>query len=298
MSNTLPISSLLTYSSSYSFLCNIFFCHLILSNFLCSWSLFLRLQDYNSSWFWFLSPSKWGSSKEACACFLVGRAGFHPSGGQGCVKGCVYRRLLAQDNFRCLSPDWWGCVLTLLVVWPEAFHHWNLQAVRWGKILVPKWQPPGKLTLMRIPWVSTISVLVPRVSHSLPLSPSGGPPRPTGRSGPHSYGVIAVPLVPVHTKQCLCPPRVASVSPSPVEPLYSRSTGLQSQTALRAPPPDTRPAGWGVWRRTLSSHSCAGTPVIKLFSSLWVAHQRDGISSYHESAPPTIFLWLLFCICG
>ena len=153
----------------------------------------------------------------------MSRAGFHSSGGQGCVKRCVYRWLLAQDNFRCLTPDWWGCVLTLLVVGPEAFHHWNLQAVRWGKILVPKWQPPGKLTLIRIPSVSTISVLVPRVSHSLPLSPSGGPPRPTGRSGPRSYGVIAVPLVPVHTLQewHLFPPVLWS--PSTQDPLAFRA---------------------------------------------------------------------------
>ena len=145
-----------------------------------------------------------------------------------------------------MSPDWWGCVLTLLVVWPETFHHWNLRAVGWGKILVPKWQPPGKLTLKRIPWVSTISVLVPRVSHRLPLSPSGGPPSPTSRSGPRSYGVIGLLLVPMHMKPCLCSLRMESVSPSPVEPLYSSSTGLQSQIALGAPSPDARPAGWGV----------------------------------------------------
>lgn len=133
----------------------------------------------------------------------MGRAGFHPSGGQGYVKGCVYRRLWLRTTLGSLSHDWWGCVLTLLVVWPEVFHHWNLQAVGWGKLLVPKWQPPGKLTLKRIPWVSTISVLVPRVSHRLPLSPSEGPPRPIGRSGPRSYGGIALPLVPVHMKPCV-----------------------------------------------------------------------------------------------
>lgn len=98
----------------------------------------------------------------------------------------------------------------------------------------------------RIPWVSTISVLVPRVSHRLPLSPSGGPPRPTSRSGPRSYGVIGLLLVPMHMKPCLCSLRMESVSPSPVEPLYSSSTGLQSQIALGAPSPDARPAGWGV----------------------------------------------------
>ena len=90
------------------------------------------------------------------------------------------------------------------------------------------------------------SVLVPRVSHRLPLSPSGGPPSPTSRSGPRSYGVIGLLLVPMHMKPCLCSLRMESVSPSPVEPLYSSSTGLQSQIALGAPSPDARPAGWGV----------------------------------------------------
>ena len=33
-------------------------CHLILSDFLCLWSLFWRLQDYSSSCFWCLSPGE------------------------------------------------------------------------------------------------------------------------------------------------------------------------------------------------------------------------------------------------
>ena len=46
---------------------------------------------------------------EDCAGFLVGRtvacpleggAGIFPSGGQGHVKGGVYRQILAQDDFR------------------------------------------------------------------------------------------------------------------------------------------------------------------------------------------------------
>ena len=205
--------------------------------------------------------SKAGPTRLVHASWWV-ELGSIPLEGRAVSKGVFTDSRWLRTALVSLSPDWWGCVLTLLVVWPEAFHHWNLQAVGWGKILVPKWQPPGKLTLKRIPWVSTISVLVPRVSHRLPLSPSWGPPRPTSRSGPRSYGVIALPLVPVHMKPCLFPPRVESVSPSPVEPLYSSSTGLQSQIALGAPPHDARPAGWGVWNRALTSHSCARTSVI------------------------------------
>ena len=38
-----------------TFICKIFLCHLILSNFLCLWSPFCGLQDYSSS-FWCLPP--------------------------------------------------------------------------------------------------------------------------------------------------------------------------------------------------------------------------------------------------
>ena len=45
-----------------------------------------------------------------------------------------------------------------------------------------------------------------------PASP-GEPPRPAGRSGPGSYGVTALPWVPVHMKPCVHPPRVESLFP-------------------------------------------------------------------------------------
>ena len=41
-------------------------CHLLLSNFLCLWSLLLRLQDCNSSWFWCLLPDGLGWSRGLC----------------------------------------------------------------------------------------------------------------------------------------------------------------------------------------------------------------------------------------
>ena len=41
-------------------------CHLGLSNFLCLWSLFLRLQACNSSWFWCLPPDGLGWSRVLC----------------------------------------------------------------------------------------------------------------------------------------------------------------------------------------------------------------------------------------
>ena len=61
-----------------------------------------------------------------------------------------------------------------------------------------------------------------------PTSP-GDPTVPAGRSGPGSYGVTALPQVPVHVKPCVRPPRGPSVSLSPEELLHSSPAGLESQ---------------------------------------------------------------------
>ena len=58
-SGRLPISSLFIWSFGFlpcSFLCNIFLCHLILSNLPCLWSAFHRLQGRSSSCFYCLPP--------------------------------------------------------------------------------------------------------------------------------------------------------------------------------------------------------------------------------------------------
>ena len=126
-------------------------------------------------------------------CPLVDGAGSCGSGRQDLVKGCVYILLLAQDDFR--QPDGWGCVPTLLVVCPEVTHYWNLQTIVW--VSVPKRQPPGAFMPMFILRVSATSPC----PHSEPFAAfPGDPPRPTGRSDPGSYGVTALPWVPVHVK--------------------------------------------------------------------------------------------------
>ena len=70
-----------------------------------------RLPDHNTSCFWCLPPvGKVGQG--ACADFLVGGTFLTtgewtwscPFGGQDCVKGCVYRQLLAEKGFR--QPVW------------------------------------------------------------------------------------------------------------------------------------------------------------------------------------------------
>ena len=51
---------------------------------------------------------------------LVGRA----------VSGGVFRGGCELSmTLGSLSADRWGCVPTLLIVWPEASQHWSLQAV-------------------------------------------------------------------------------------------------------------------------------------------------------------------------
>ena len=49
-----------------SFICSIFPCHLILSNLLCLWFLFYRLQGHSSSCFWYLIPGGWGWFRGFC----------------------------------------------------------------------------------------------------------------------------------------------------------------------------------------------------------------------------------------
>ena len=42
------------------------------------------------------------------------------------VGRTVLRKMLSS-----LSADGWGCLLALLVVWPEVSQHWSLQAFGW-----------------------------------------------------------------------------------------------------------------------------------------------------------------------
>ena len=86
------------------------------------------------------------------ACLLVGGAGSCPSGGQGRVKGCVYRRLWGQDDLRQPVCWWVG-----LCSHPVGCLDWGVLALEpagcwWGQVSVPKWRPPGELTLMSVPW--------------------------------------------------------------------------------------------------------------------------------------------------
>ena len=131
------------------------------------------------------------------------------------IGGCWLRmnlRSLSTDGSHPSGPRV-GCVPTLLVVWPGASQQWRLQAVGWVHASVPKWQPPGELTLMSIPWGICHQCPCPHGEpQPTPANPRD-PPRSAGKSGPGSYGVTALPWFPVHVKSCVHPPRVESLFP-------------------------------------------------------------------------------------
>ena len=108
-----------------------------------------------------------------------------------------------------LSADGWGCVPSLLVVWPEATQYWRLQALWWGW-----WWTLGGLTPRRTSQNFRCQCPCPH-GEPQPTSASTGDPLTTaGRSGPVSYGVTAPsPWVLLLTLPCVCPPRVRSLLP-------------------------------------------------------------------------------------
>ena len=125
------------------------------------------------------------------------------------MSGCMSRGSCGiRTTLHRLSVDGCGTVHTLLVVSPEASQHWSLQAVGWGQISVPKWQPVGELILSNIPWGLHHQCPCPHYGPQPTFTSPVEPPRPIGRSGSGAYGVTALPWVPVHVKPCVHPPRV------------------------------------------------------------------------------------------
>ena len=149
---------------------------------------------------------------------------------------------------------------------------------------------------MSTPDMFVTNFYVPRESQSQPPFNPGDHPRPAGRSGPGSYEVTVFALGPVvHKTLCVSSKSGVSVSPIPVELLWSRPTGLQRQMPLGLfiQTPQTWEPGVGL--RTLS-------PMGEL---LWYNYSPVcelptpggyGVWLYHECAPPTILLWFLFCL--
>ena len=106
-----------------TFICKIFLCHLILSNFLCLWCPFCRLQDYSSS-FWCLPPGGWGWSRSLCW-LAAGRDWCLNSGGFSWI---LFLWWAGSHQVVCFGCKWtWSdfrqlvCrVPLLLAVWQEA----------------------------------------------------------------------------------------------------------------------------------------------------------------------------------
>ena len=123
------------------------------------------------------------------ACLLVGGAVSCPSWAGPCQGVCLLGSCLFRKTLSSLSADGWGCVPTLLVVWPEASQHWSVQAIGWGQVLVGKWWPSRGLTPM-----STHQNCLRQCScpHSEPQPPSASAQDPlilAVKSGPVSYEV-------------------------------------------------------------------------------------------------------------
>ena len=113
-----------------------------------------------------------------------------------------------------------------MVDFPEESHHWGLQPVAWGQVLVlrtqARCQPSDE-------YMFTLSFYVLRESHSHPRLPRR-PCKPAGWSGPDSYEVTAFALgLGVHESLYAPSKCGVSVSPSPVEFLQSSPPALQSQ---------------------------------------------------------------------
>lgn len=134
--------------------------------------------------------------------------------------------------------------------------------------------------------------------HSEPqLTPSspGNPPRSTIRSLSGSFGVTALPWVPVHREPYVHPPVWNLWFPSLVELLCSSPAGFQSQML------------WGPLLLMLDPQ--AGEPDMAFATPLWynlcdiIIFQLVGclpsfygIWLYCKSTPSTILLWLLLCL--
>ena len=108
-----------------------------------------------------------------------------------------------------LSADGWGCVLCLLVVWPEASQDWSLQAIGWGQVLVRKVTTSRRAHTNEVLLGTTVaSVFASTVSHK----------RPPHTSKyvwlRHFWGHFFLSWFLVYWRPCVYPPRVEFLLPS------------------------------------------------------------------------------------
>ena len=100
------------------------------------------------------------------------------------------------------------------------------------------------------------------------------PPTPAGSFGSVCCGVTAPLLgVPVHTRFCLCPPRLAFSFAPVLWKSYDKESCWSSRSdSLGIPSPFVGSAGWEAWHEFQNLHNSGRTSLVLLFSSFWVTH--------------------------
>ena len=169
------------------------------------------------------------------------------------------------------------------------------------------WMWPGlgaKMSASRRAHANEYSlILLPPVSLS-PEWATTGPspwhlPRPIGRYCPVSYEGTVFGLGPgIHKSLCVSSKSGVSVSLSPVEFLWSRPAGFQSQMlwGLLFPVQTPRLGSltWGSELSLLWENFCD----IIILQFVGCPTRGYGIRLYHKCAPPTILFWFLLYVFG
>ena len=138
----------------------------------------------------------------------------------------------------------------------------------------------------------------PRGEPQPPPAFAGDPPTPAGRSGSVSCGLTAPsPWVLVHTRLCVCPPRVQSLFP-PVLLKFCNQIPLafkvwfSGDSSSRCRTPRLGRLTWGS-EPSLQWVDFCGISVLQFVSR---PPSGYGIWFYRDRAPCTVSLWLLLCL--
>ena len=110
---------------------------------------------------------------------------------------------------------------------------------------------------------------------SLPTQASTGDP--SARAGSSvSCGITAPFLwVLVHAEFCLCPWRLESLFSPVLWKFYNQIPLALRLDSLGIPSPFVRSPGWKAWCGVQNYQNSVRTPLVLLFSSLWVTHMED-----------------------
>ena len=168
-----------------------------------------------------------------------------------------------------------------------------LSANVWGWIF-SKWPPPKKHTLKNMPKSFASNVLLPQWATVTPCFPRRSS-KNCIQVWPKFLWRLCFVLVP-SSHESLCVPfkNGVSISPSPVELLYTSPTGLHCQMLWGALSPKARSPGVRTWCGTQNSHFCRWVSVIQLLSSLWASH-RGGMVLLISHNYSYLLVWHPIC---